>query len=183
MHLKAKLKKLLKLFSGDIRQAIVSYIVVSLILAGGGVMILTKTMRDLVIQIANIQSPIWATISLVLLSCLYTYLKVNQYYKKKFPSISPRQNFCLPDFFDYNGASWKIIYLPNQKIKVDFPSYCIQHHLQHIQEVHNYICPECGNDHIPVSPYFLKNIQEIHKIVNTICQQFTSLDRQKTGGQ
>ena len=138
---------------------------------------------NILIQTIKLPVPVWATISLVFLCCLYIYLKVTQHYQKTRPSYPPQQYFCLPEFFDYNGASWKIISLPDQKIKVDFPSYCIQHHLQHIQEVHNYICPECRSDHIPVSPYFLKNIQEIHKIVNTICQQFTPRDRQQTGDQ
>jgi energy-coupling factor transporter transmembrane protein EcfT len=78
MHLKATLIKLLKLFGGDTRRAIVGYIVVGLIVAAGGVLVLTKTALTFLIQISNIQTPLWATIFLILLCGLYTYLKTRQ---------------------------------------------------------------------------------------------------------
>ncbi len=74
----ATLKKWLKLFGADTRRAIIGYIVVGLILAGGGLWVLTKTALTWVTQTANILTPLWATISLVLLCCLYIYLKPRQ---------------------------------------------------------------------------------------------------------
>ena len=43
MRLKENLKKYMESFGADIRQSIIGYIVVGLIIAGGGVAILTKT--------------------------------------------------------------------------------------------------------------------------------------------
>lgn len=76
MHLKETLTKYTKLFFGDIRRAIVSCIVSSLILAGGGVVTFAKTARDWLIQTSNTPTPLWTTILLGVLCCLYTYVKV-----------------------------------------------------------------------------------------------------------
>jgi hypothetical protein len=78
MHLKATLIKWLKLFGGDTRRAIIGYIVLVLIAAGGGVVVLTKTTLTWLTQIANIPTPLWATILPVLLCGLYAYLKTRQ---------------------------------------------------------------------------------------------------------
>jgi hypothetical protein len=77
--LSMQIKRWLKLFAADTRQAIVGYIVVGLVLAGGGVHFLTKTTIKTVLQIANTPTPLWATISLTLLCCLYVYLKTRSY--------------------------------------------------------------------------------------------------------
>jgi len=82
MHLKATLIKCTKLFFGDIRRAIVSCIVSSLILAGGGVVTFAKTARDWLIQTSNTPTPLWVTISLILLGCSYIYIKVAKFQSK-----------------------------------------------------------------------------------------------------
>jgi len=74
MHLRAIPIKWLKLFGGDIRRAIVGCIVASLLLAGGGWVILTKTAISWLTRIANTATPLWATISLAVLSALCSYL-------------------------------------------------------------------------------------------------------------
>jgi len=79
MHLKATLIKLLKLFGGDTRRAIIAYIVVGLILAGGGLWFLTNTAINWVIQKANTPPPLWVTILLILLCALYTTLRLRQH--------------------------------------------------------------------------------------------------------
>ena len=75
MLLKANILKLLKLFASDSRTAIVGYIVISLILLGGGVRYLTKTTIITAFQIANIPTPLWATTGLVLLSGLLIHIR------------------------------------------------------------------------------------------------------------
>ncbi len=80
---KATLLKWLKLFGGDTRRAIVGYIVAGLILAGGGLWVLTNTAITFVIQIANTPTPLWATILLILLSCLYIQLRVRRTLARK----------------------------------------------------------------------------------------------------
>ena len=91
MHPKATLLKLLKLFADYILQAIVGYVVVGLILAGGGVYLLTKIGLNWVIQIANISTPLWATIALILLSVLYTHLRAKRTQTKKGQTFLPPQ--------------------------------------------------------------------------------------------
>jgi hypothetical protein len=103
MPLKEVLSKWLKLFGGDTRRAIVGYIVVGLILAGGGLEILTKKVITTVIQIANTPSPLWATISLVLLCVLYTYLKAGH----RNPSNPPSAEEALHEAF---GVYWNSQY-------------------------------------------------------------------------
>ncbi len=75
MRPKETLTRILKLFFGDTRQAIISYIVLALIAMGGGLLALSKTALNLSIQIMTTPTPLWATISLVLLGCLYIHLK------------------------------------------------------------------------------------------------------------
>lgn len=74
-------------------------------------------------------------------------------------------------FIDYGGVAWKVIYLSKYKIKIDPVSCCIEHHVQHTQEVHNYICPKCGTDNVPSVPYFPENMQEIYKDLSAITEQ------------
>jgi predicted transcriptional regulator len=76
MHPKEALKKFLKLIGADTRSAIVSYIVVALILAMGGLSALYKRTQDVALQILTTPTPIWATILLVLLGYLYIQIKV-----------------------------------------------------------------------------------------------------------
>lgn len=78
MRLKVMLSKCMKVFVEYILQALVGYILVALILAGGGIYLLTKIGLSWVVQTANIDTPLWATISLTLLCCLYTYAIVRR---------------------------------------------------------------------------------------------------------
>ena len=81
MQLKATIRKWLKLFVGDTRQAIIGYILIALILAGGGVIGLSKTALTWVIRKANEPTPLWVNISIVLISVLVLYLilKIRQH--------------------------------------------------------------------------------------------------------
>ena len=106
MYPKATLIKWLKPFGADMRRAVVGYIVVALILAGGGILVLTKTALTWIIQIANIQTPLWATISLILLCGLYTYLKIRQC---QHPQKSPNIEEELREEF---GVYWNKLYKP-----------------------------------------------------------------------
>ena len=73
----------------------------------------------------------------------------------------------LSQFIDYGGVSWKIIILPDKTTHIDFPSYCIKHHVQHIQELHNYVCLICGVSNLPTIPYFFKEMKNIYDTVKT----------------
>jgi hypothetical protein len=70
-------------------------------------------------------------------------------------------------FIDYGGVSWKIITLSDKTTHIDFPSYCIKHHVQHTQETHNYVCLICGVTNLPAIPYFFKEMKIIYDAVKS----------------
>ncbi len=114
------LSKFLKMFVADTRRAIVSYIVVGLILAGGGVVILTKTVLNRLTQIANIPTPLWATIVLILLCGLYTYLKV-----AKILSKSNSQTYKLPSqYSEYQPIHGVFVYVSKTPTETNIDWYC-----------------------------------------------------------
>ena len=79
-----------------------------------------------------------------------------------------KQNYDKDSTFkDYGGVSWKIITLPDKTTHIDFPSYCIKHHIQHIQELHNYVCLVCGVSNLPTIPYFFKEMKNIYDAVKS----------------
>jgi len=62
------------------------------------ILALSKKARDFALQLADTQTPLWATILLVLLCCLYIYLKVrkpNPSFSHQNPIIEPQQvKYC-----------------------------------------------------------------------------------------
>jgi len=108
MHLKENIIKLLKLFGGDTRRATVGYIIGYLILAGGGLVILTKTTINTVFQLANTLTPLWATIALILLCCIYTYIKILPYTTSNAdnPKLSDIALRILTFFGQQQGETW-----------------------------------------------------------------------------
>lgn len=87
MRPKELIIKGIKTIFGDTRQTIVSIVVVALVGGYSGLLYLSKTALEISLLILNIKTPLWATTLLVLLCCLYTYLKVIQ---KPDPSSSPK---------------------------------------------------------------------------------------------
>ena len=75
MHLKASLTKLLKIIAADMRQSIVALILGTAILAGGGLLYLSKTVLSFFLLLLNTPIPVGATIAVVLLLGLYVRLK------------------------------------------------------------------------------------------------------------
>jgi hypothetical protein len=136
VHPKATLIKWLKLFGGDTRRAIVGYILVALIVMGGGVVVLTKTALNWLIQIANISTPLWATVLLILLCCLYTRLKLRQHQKSyKPPNI---QEELHEEFGVYWNNQYKL-----RCLKCKWPLKCAS-------KVHDpsiFFCSNCDTKH------------------------------------
>jgi hypothetical protein len=136
MHLKATLIKWLKLFGGDMRRAVVGYILVVLILAGGGVLVVTKTALTWLTQIANIQTPLWVTILLILLCGLYTYLKTRQ---RQNPCKRPNIQEELHEEF---GVYWNKQY-KTRCLYCKYPLKCASK--QHDPSV--FFCSNCNRKH------------------------------------
>ncbi len=122
MHLKATLSKWLKLFFGDIRQAIVSYIVGGLILAGGSVVIFAKIARDWLIQRLGMPLPLWGAIVLILLCCLYTYIKVARIHSKLNQKGLSRK--LPPSYSEYQPTPGVFVYVSKTSTEPNIEWYC-----------------------------------------------------------
>uniref|UniRef100_A0A6M3JYY4 Uncharacterized protein n=1 Tax=viral metagenome TaxID=1070528 RepID=A0A6M3JYY4_9ZZZZ len=75
MHLKEVLSKSLKWFADHLLGAILSLSLAAIIAAWGGFYRFSTSVLDNAIQKLNTPTPLWATIGLVLLVGVYTYLK------------------------------------------------------------------------------------------------------------
>jgi len=84
--MKQMLIKILKTIFSDVRQAAIPAILLLLIGGSAGLLLFSQGVLDFVIQTANIPTPIWATILLVLTCYLYTYLKIRLYQNSQNPS-------------------------------------------------------------------------------------------------
>ena len=79
--------KILKTIASDVRQAAVPAILLLLIGGTGGLLLLSEKALDFARQSANIPTPLWATISLIFLCVLYTYLAARRKNPQKSPNI------------------------------------------------------------------------------------------------
>lgn len=159
MHPKATLIKWLKLFGGDTRQAIIGYILVLLILAGGGVVALSKTALTWVTHTANILTPLWATISLVLLCCLYIYLKTRQSQNpQKPPNV---QEELHEEFGVYWNSQYKL-----RCLKCKWPLKCASKHF----DPSVYWCSNCNTKHALRDPngIHMTEAKAIEQLINLL---------------
>ena len=164
MHPKATLIKCLKLFGGDTRRAIIGYIVVGLILAGGGLWVLTNTAISWVIQIANIPTPLWATILLIPLCGLCIYLKIRLYRNShKPPNIQEELREAL-------GAYWNNQY-KLRCLKCKWPLKCASKKY----DSSTFFCSNCDNKHILRDPdgNFLTEAKAIEQLKKLPTSRFT----------
>ena len=85
--MKEFLTKILKIIASDIRQALFPAILLFLVGGIGGLLLLSEKALDFLKQSANIPTPLWATISLILLCGLYTYLTARRRNLQKPPNV------------------------------------------------------------------------------------------------
>lgn len=98
--MKEKLIKILKSILSDVRKTAIGLIVVGLIGGTSGLLYLSKTALSFSIAILNTTTPLWATILLVLICCLYTYLKIRLYKDTyKSPEI-------IEKLYEAYGVNW-----------------------------------------------------------------------------
>lgn len=136
MRPKAILIKLLKLFADYILQAMVGYIVVGLILAGGGAYLLTKIGLTWVTQKANIPTPLWVTISLILLCALYTTLRLRQHQNSYKPPVM--QEELREEFGVYWNNQYKL-----RCLKCKWPLKCASK----LFDPSVFFCSNCNTKH------------------------------------
>jgi hypothetical protein len=103
MDPKVIVSKLLKWFADHLLSAILSLILAALIAAWGGVFAFSMSALGYAIQLLNEQTPLWATISLILLCCLYTYLTTRRRNPQKPPSVEE-------ELYEAFGVYWNSQY-------------------------------------------------------------------------
>jgi len=140
-HPKAILIKLLKSIGVYSWQGVIGYIVGAMILAYGG--IFYSQILNYATLFLNIKTPLWATIALIVLCCLYTYIKVAQILSKLNqagqPSKSPP---CKTILFTIDDLKWNTKIYDDGHFEVDRISICLQHDLTLIRANIDYYCPE-----------------------------------------
>jgi len=101
-----KLKLILIWILSTVCAAIIAYIVWGYIDSRGGLYNLLIHTQDLLLILLNLTTPLWATIALTAICCLYTYLKIRQYQNSyKPPAI---QEELLEEFGVYWNNQYKL---------------------------------------------------------------------------
>jgi hypothetical protein len=111
--MKAKLIQILKTIASDVRQASVPAILLWLAGGAGGLLYVYKMAVDGITQTINKPTPIWASISLIFLCCLYSYVNTNRkthkYYELSQSSLPPQKgNNQKSKFIFHNNLLWLI---------------------------------------------------------------------------
>jgi hypothetical protein len=136
MHLKATLLGWLKVIVADIRKSIIGIIVAGLIVAAGGLHLLSKTVLNFSTQLLSTPTPLWATILLILLCCLYTCLKLRQHQKSyKPPNL---QEELREEFGVYWNNQYKL-----RCLKCKWPLKCASK--KHDPSI--FFCSNCDTKH------------------------------------
>jgi len=118
---------------GNIESTITQILLIAFL--GGSVAILafSKKALNFFLQIANIPTPLWATIALVLLVACYI--------KTKKSSPSSDLNYKI-EYFPIDNLKWKAKVYDYEYSDVEKISICLEHDLSLIHGNINYYCPE-----------------------------------------
>jgi hypothetical protein len=100
---KVILSKLLRWFADNLLRTILSLIVAALIATWGGVFAFSTSALDYAVQLLNARTPFWATIALILLCVLYTYLKTRRRNPQKPPNVEE-------ELYEAFGVYWNSQY-------------------------------------------------------------------------
>lgn len=122
------IRRIKKLFE-NIESTITTVIGLAL-LSSIGILALSKKALNFFLQIANIPTPLWATIVLVLLVAVY--IKIANSTSK------PPKNKIF--FIDDKGYRWKVTTKPNGSYEVHDIPFCINHDRLFVYDVDKYIC-------------------------------------------
>jgi hypothetical protein len=142
MHLKETLLKLLKVIVADIRRSIIGIIVAGLILAAGGLHLLSKTVLNFSTQLLCTPTPLWVTIALILLCGLYMHLRVQRNLSEKVPSNPPAKTILI----EVGRFKWKIDIYQTGEFKIHSAPYCRIHETRLIDYQRLYSCQDFGKD-------------------------------------
>ena len=140
--MKQWLIKILKTIVSDVRQAVVPTILLSL--AGGiaGLIFLWQKASSVAVQIAKIPTPLWATIALVLLCCVYIYLKSARL-QLSAPTSSKKPKTV---YFPIGKYKWETKVYDDGSFEVSKYPFCVKHDLRFIFASHWKYCPGTENE-------------------------------------
>ncbi len=132
-----RLIKLSKTILSDARKSIIGIILAALVAGTGGVLYLPKTLLHASIDMLKSQIPLWATILLVLLVSLYTYVR----------TARSRPQYPLIKYIETGSVKWKAIIYDKTQFEVDQCPYCMTHDLKFVLLGDNCRCPspQCDN--------------------------------------
>lgn len=142
MHLKEDIIQFLKSIGVDTRQAVVGLIIVGIISAYGGLLYLSKTVLNYSILLLTSPTPLWATILLVLLGCLYTYKKSRKAIPLSLLSTSPSAKLTKIKHIPFEDLIWIATRYSDGTIQVQDIPRCKEHDLLLTYDGHTYHCPE-----------------------------------------
>lgn len=103
--MKEAILKILKTIVSDARQVAVPAVLLLLVGGAGTLLYLSQTVLSFLKHSITISTPIWATTLLVLLCCLYTYLKVRKF---QYPKQPPTNEELREEFGVYWNNQYKL---------------------------------------------------------------------------
>jgi hypothetical protein len=156
--MKQALTKTLKTIFSDVRRAIVGSIVLLLVGGSSGLLYFSRKALSFAIRIANIPTPLWATILFVLLCGVYTRLRVARGRALSTPQNSAIRSDDKIVFFQVLAYNWKTTIHSDTYYEVDATPFCPKHELEFVYNNPNWQCPEvyAGNcdNRLPESKHF-----------------------------
>lgn len=118
------LKRIKKLFE-NIESTITTVIVLALLGGSIGILALSKKALNVFLQIANIPTPLWATIAVVFLVMVYIYLRT-----KRVNSLPPPK--YKTEHFTINNLKWETKVYDYGSFEVENTPICSEHDLPFI---------------------------------------------------
>lgn len=140
------LKKLLS----DSHSAIIGIIFGSIFAGGTGVYFFSKNLWNLLIDIAQLPTPLWATIALVLLVGVYIYLKKSR-----------NQSCSKAILYPVDNLKWEVTINNTGNYHVSKTPYCKKHELKLAQSTNHaaWNCPKLLECHTKINNSNIRNLR------------------------
>ena len=135
MGLKQMPIKALRAITADMRRAIIGVVVVALVGGYAGLLGLSKTVLETSSRILNTSTPLWVSISLILLCALYTYLAVRRKNPQKPPNVDEEVHEA---FGVYWNSQYKL-----RCLRCKWPLKCASK----IHDPSIFFCSNCNTKH------------------------------------
>lgn len=132
--MKQLMLKSLKTIFSDVRKVIIGTIFLALVGGTGGLLYLSKSALSVSTRILNKPILLWQTIVLVLICCIYFYIR-----QKKLHSSETHRKI---KYFEFGCYKWKAEIYKNNYFKLDETPLCLKHDLLLRRNDYFLYCPE-----------------------------------------